>query len=77
MATRKVVPRADNEGGVGTALKRWASAFFVAVTADAVTVPAFSVAGYVKNTAGGVLSGGNALPVAVDPLLTLFAFGGD
>ena len=53
MATRKIVPRADNEGGLGTALKRWASAFINALTADVATIGALS--GIVK-AAAGVLS---------------------
>ena len=53
MATRKIVPRADNEGGLGTALKRWASAFINALTVDSATVGALS--GIVK-AASGVLS---------------------
>jgi hypothetical protein len=28
MSTRKIVPRADNEGGIGSSLKRWASGYF-------------------------------------------------
>ena len=53
MATRKIVPRADNEGGLGTALKRWASAFINALTVDSATVGTLS--GIVK-AAAGVLS---------------------
>ena len=53
MATRKMVPRADNEGGLGTALKRWASAFINALTADGATIGTLS--GIVK-AAAGVLS---------------------
>lgn len=32
MATRSIVPRADSQGGIGTALKRWASGFFVTLS---------------------------------------------
>jgi hypothetical protein len=39
MATRKLVPRADNEGGIGTALKRWASGFFTSLTVGDITFP--------------------------------------
>lgn len=52
MATRNIVPRADNEGGIGTALKRWATGFFAALTTttiNALTLTAnavgFSIAG--------------------------------
>jgi hypothetical protein len=34
MATRKLVPDADNEGGIGTALKKWASGFIKLLTFD-------------------------------------------
>ena len=53
MPTRKIVPRADNEGGLGTALKRWASAFINTLTADSATIGTLS--GMVK-AASGVLS---------------------
>lgn len=71
MATRSVVPRADNEGGMGTALKRWAAGCFNALSSAAHTITGFTVAGFVKNNASGVLSGGNSLaagdiPAAVD-----------
>ena len=36
MATRNFVPRADAEGGLGTALKNWATAYIVKITADQV-----------------------------------------
>jgi len=61
MATRSVVPRADNEGGIGTALKRWAGGFFNALSSAAHTITGFTVAGFVKNSAAGVLSGGNSI----------------
>lgn len=38
MATRKIVPRADDEGGIGTALKRWASAFINALSANTIAL---------------------------------------
>jgi hypothetical protein len=53
MATRKIVPREDNEGGIGTALKRWASGFFATATIDSATIGTLS--GIVK-AATGVLS---------------------
>lgn len=37
MATRNFVPRADNEGGIGTALKKWAAGFFTSITASVAT----------------------------------------
>ena len=53
MATRKIVPRADNEGGLGTALKRWANAFINALTADSATIGTLSD---IVKAAAGVLS---------------------
>jgi hypothetical protein len=50
MATRKIVPRADNEGGLGTAVKRWASAFINALTVNSATIG--SLAGVIFGTAG-------------------------
>lgn len=37
MATRSIVPRADDEGGIGTTLKRWATGFIRVFTADSVS----------------------------------------
>jgi hypothetical protein len=47
MATRSIVPRDDNEGGIGTALKKWATGFIKLLTVDSVnkvviTAPATS-----------------------------------
>ena len=40
MATRKIVPRSDNEGGIGTAAKRWASGYFATIFVDSdVSIP--------------------------------------
>jgi len=38
MATRGFVPNADNEGSIGTTLKKWASGFFTAITATTANV---------------------------------------
>lgn len=38
MATRNFVPRADNEGGIGTALKRWAAGCIVEITSNRVVL---------------------------------------
>jgi hypothetical protein len=71
MATPNLVPRADNEGGLGTALKRWAAGFTAALTTYVLTITSFVSAGYVKNAADGSLSGGNSIaagdfPAAID-----------
>lgn len=36
MATRDFVPQADNEGGLGTSLKKWASGFMKLLTVDTI-----------------------------------------
>ena len=36
MSTRNFVPRADAEGGIGTTLKNWATAYIVKITANQV-----------------------------------------
>lgn len=61
MATKNIVPRGDNEGGLGTTLKRWASGFFVNLSAAALRISGFASAGYVRNDADGVFSGGNSI----------------
>ena len=38
MATPNIVPRADSEGGLGTASKYWASAYIDTITTGALTV---------------------------------------
>lgn len=38
MATRSMVPRADAEGGIGTALKRWATGFINALTVSSIKI---------------------------------------
>lgn len=37
MATRNFVPRANNEGGIGTSVKQWASGFFQKLAVGAIT----------------------------------------
>lgn len=48
MATRKIVPRADNEGGIGTTSKKWASLWATLVNGLTLT----------KETVGFTISGG-------------------
>jgi len=36
MATRSIVPRSDNEGGIGTSLKKWATGFIKLLTVDTI-----------------------------------------
>jgi len=54
MSTRKIVPRADNEGGLGTAAKRWASGWIKSLTVD--TIDAFVSFG---ETSPGTIRGKN------------------
>lgn len=61
MATRKVVPRGDNEGGIGTNLKRWASGFFFNLSSAFLTISTFTDSGFLRNDTDGVISGGNAI----------------
>lgn len=56
MATRKLVPRADNEGGLGTALKRWASAFVAAITCTTINALTLAAAAVGFTIAGGTTS---------------------
>lgn len=44
-ATRNVVPRADNEGNLGTVSKNWATVFSTSVTSDSLTVSDASISG--------------------------------
>ena len=38
MATRSIVPRANDEGGIGSATKKWQYGYFVNLSAENVTV---------------------------------------
>lgn len=67
MATRKIVPRADNEGGLGTALKRWASAFIAAITCTTINALTLAAAAVGFTIAGGTTS--KALTVTADTAL--------
>lgn len=68
MATKNVVPRADSEGGIGTALKRWLNGFFRhltvsddatvgALTANSITADSITADGA---TIDGALAAGSA-----------------
>lgn len=50
MTTRKIVPRADNEGGIGTTIKKWASGFIKLLTVDNLIFPATQVPSSDPNT---------------------------
>lgn len=51
MATRGFVPNADNEGSIGTTLKKWASGFFTAITATTGTITTLT------STTGNITTG--------------------
>jgi hypothetical protein len=48
MTTRGSVPRADSEGTIGTAVKRWLTGFFVTLTAGTVDATTYKVGGVAK-----------------------------
>lgn len=66
MATRNLVPRADNEGGVGTAAKKWASGFINALTIASIKITTGAAAGkFLKSDADGDASWGNKIVITV------------
>ena len=72
MATKNVVPRADSEGGIGTALKRWLNGFFRHLTvSDDATVGGAITAG--SATVNGALAAGSltADSATIDGTLTV------
>ena len=56
MATRKIVPRADNEGGIGTALKQWASGWIKLLTVTTINALTLAAASVGFTIAGGTTS---------------------
>lgn len=56
MATRKIVPRADNEGGIGTALKQWASGWIKALTVTTINALTLASQAVGFTVAGGTTS---------------------
>jgi len=60
MATRNIVPRADNEGGIGTTLKKWATAFINTITAAAIAVTGLTASRSVfTDDSNNLVSGSN------------------
>jgi hypothetical protein len=57
MATKNIVPRADNEGSLGTDAKRWATAKIVTVTGNLVGNVTGDVTGGVTGNVTGALTG--------------------
>lgn len=79
MATRKIVPRADNEGGIGTALKQWASGWIKALTVttiNALTLAAqavgFTITGGTESKTLTVLDDVSVGGAAINPTLPAF-----
>jgi len=56
MATRKIVPRADNEGGIGTALKQWASGWIKLLTVTTINALTLAAGAVGFTIAGGTTS---------------------
>ncbi len=57
MATKKIVPRADLEGGLGTASKRWASGSFGRIDATTISAEEYIVSSSVTQMTTQQLSG--------------------
>ena len=57
MATKKIVPRADLEGGLGTASKRWASGSFGRIDATTISAKEYIVSSSVTQITTQQLSG--------------------
>ena len=68
MATRSIVPRADNEGGIGTTLKKWATGFIKALTVDTVNLLTLTAQAVGFTLSGGTTS--KTLTVSADTTLT-------
>ena len=56
MATRKIVPRSDDEGGIGTALKQWASGWIKLLTVTTINALTLVAASVGFTIAGGTTS---------------------
>lgn len=58
MSTRAIVPRADNEGGIGTTTKKWASLWSVLINALTLTAQSvgFTISGGTTSKTLTVLS---------------------
>jgi hypothetical protein len=68
MATRKIVPRSNSEGGLGTTLKRWATAFIDTLTlTNPLSVPSGGIG--VGTLAAGIVkaNGVNAFTTVTAP----------
>ena len=69
MTTRKIVPRDDNEGGLGTALKRWASAFIANITVTTINALILTAQEVDFTITGGTIS----KTLTVDETVTMSA----
>lgn len=58
MATRSIVPRATNEGGIGTSTKKWANVFSTLINELTLT----------KQTTGFTIAGGTTSKTLTVPL---------
>lgn len=73
MATRSIVPRADNEGGIGSAVKKWALGYFGALIIDSLRVILGAEVGKVLTCLDANGNAGWALPSGV-PVGTIIAY---
>lgn len=67
MATRSIVPRATGEGGIGTTLLRWATAFINAITCTTINALTLAAAAVGFTITGGTTS--KTLTVTADTAL--------
>jgi microcystin-dependent protein len=73
MATRAIVPRADNEGGLGSAVKKWALGFIGILVIDSLRVILGAEAGKVLTCLDALGNAGWAIPSGV-PAGTIIAY---
>jgi microcystin-dependent protein len=57
MATKNIVPRANNEGGIGTSAKRWANGYFTDINASGDLSVAGTITGDVTGDVTGNVTG--------------------
>jgi len=81
MATRNIVPRANEEGGIGTAAKKWLSGYFKNIIAEALQLTGLTASRGVltdasKNLVSDAAATGTGAPVrATSPTLVTPALG--
>ena len=71
MATKKIVPRADLEGGLGTASKRWASGSFGRIDATTISAKEYIVSSSVTQITTQQLSGSTQLSLVIQVMIPI------